>query len=164
MSVTLPAGCTRDRLDKRKSQLGVDLQIDDDPDSLTSMMEDAWVEVQGYCSVRYSDTQLGTSEWVLLRWTDICLMFLAERRDNPAPQACVRRYEKAVADLERVELGEKAVPDAATRKAAAPTLTNQRVKLYPHPNVVSKPSTSTGTPSGYDRSTDPHDYDPNPGG
>lgn len=162
MSVTLPAGCTRQRIESRISATAVDLRIDDDPDSISSAMEDAWVEVQGYCSVRYSDAQLGGSEWILMRWTDIAVMYLCERRLDPAPNSAARRYDKAIADLERVEAGSKAIPDAATRKTAAPTLTNQRVRLVPHPHIVSKPSTSTGTPSGYVQSVDPNDYDPLP--
>lgn len=162
MSVTLPAACTRERIERRISSTGIDLRIDDDQDSLIDVFGDAWVEVQGYCSQRYSDAQLGQSNWTLTRWTDIAVMFLCERRGNTAPDSVARRYDKAIADLEKIKAGSEPIVDAAQRKAGAPTLTNQRVRLFPHPNIVSKPSTSTGTPSGYVQPIDQADYDPNP--
>jgi hypothetical protein len=69
VSVTLPAGCTRTRIERRLSADGVAVRIDDDADSLTGIMEDAWVEVQEYLSNLYSDAQIGTNEWVLKQWT-----------------------------------------------------------------------------------------------
>ena len=53
------------------------------------------------------------------------------------------------------------LPDAATRKAAAPTLSNQRVRVWPVPHVVNTRHNSTGNPQGYDGNADPSDYNPN---
>lgn len=139
-------------------------RTDDDPDTMAQVIKEATIEVQGYCLVRYSDAQLQASNWIQLRTTDLAVMMLCERRLNPAPQSAVRKYEKAIKDLERIETGLKNIPDAATRKAAAPTLSNQLVKLWPHPNVVNIPHSSTGDPDGYRRPTDPLDYDPDPNG
>lgn len=164
MSVTLPSGATRTRLERRISADGVDLRIDDDLASLTNVMQEAWTEVLGYCLNRYSETQLAASEWTLLRWTDLAVMNLCERRNNPAPQSVCRKHEKAIADLERVEAGTKNIADCATRKAAAPTLSNQRVRLSPIPNLAVTPHNSTGDAQGYDQKTDPLDFDPNPRG
>jgi phage gp36-like protein len=162
MSVSLPALCTRARLEQRMSVLGVDLRTDDDPDALTATMNDAWVEVLGYVSNLYSDAQLGASEWVVLRWVDICTMYLCERRLNSAPHSAQRRYDKAIKDLEAAGMGVLHIPGAATRKALAPTLSNQRVKLWPHPHIVTTPHNSTGNPDGYTQPVDPQDYEPEP--
>ena len=62
----------------------------------------------------------------------------------------------------RVQTGEMTIPDAATRKSAAPTLTNQRVRVWPTPNLVNVPHSSTGNPEGYTPNDDRTDYDPNP--
>lgn len=164
MSVTLPAGCTRARIERRLSADGVAVRIDDDADSLTGIMEDAWVEVQEYLSNLYSDAQIGTNEWVLKQWTSIAVMELCERRGNPAPASVTRKYDKAIKKLEQAQGGAFHVPGAATRKALAPTLSNQRVRLQPHPHIATTPHNSTGTASGYPQKTDPNDYEPNPYG
>lgn len=162
MPVTLPAGCTRARLERRISVVGVDLRTDDDPDAVTGVMEDAWVEVLGYCRPLYSETELGGSEWILMRWTDLAVMLLCERRNNPASMAATRKYEKAILDLEKVQVGAITVPDAALEKSTAPVLTNQRVRTWPFPHVVNERSQSTGNPEDYRANDDPVDIDPIP--
>lgn len=161
MAVTLPAGCTRERVEKRIGQMAVDLRIDDDLDSLTDAFEDAWVEVLGYCSQLYSDDALGSSDWILMRWTDIAIFYLCERRLNPGPGAAKRRFDKAIADLEKVQTGAMTIFDAAQRKECAPVLSNQSVRLSPYPHVVTARQQSTGNPETYDTNDDPLDYNPN---
>lgn len=159
-----PVYTTREKLEKRMSAVGVDDRIDDDLTSLTEVIADATVEVNGYCLTQYSATQLAASDWIQKKTLDVACFFLCLRRNNPPPQSVQFMYEKAIADLELVRAGSIRIPDAATRKAAAPTLSNQRVNLWPHPHVVTIPHSSTGNPEGYDQSTDPHDFEPNPHG
>lgn len=153
---------TRSRIEARIGQLAVDLRIDDNANSLNEIIADATVESSAYLSRMYSDEQLQSSAWVEMKVRDIAVYFLCMRRLNDAPMSAVTAYEKAIADLEKVQSGTMIVPDAATRKTAAPTLTNQRVRVRPTPNLVNVPHSSTGNPVGYPDNDDPSDYDPNP--
>lgn len=164
---------TAARVAARMGLLAVELRTDDDAvtpgagadesaSALTAeAIADATVEARGYLSRMYSDTQLAGSDWVELKVRDIAVYYLCLRRLNDAPAAAVQPYEKAIADLEKVQSGAMPLPDAATRKAAAPTLSNQRVRVWPVPHVVSTPHNSTGNPQNYDRNEDPSDYEPN---
>lgn len=154
---------TRAKIERRISQVATDLRIDDDLEAIDDVIEEATTEVNGYCLIRYSETQLGNSEWVALKCLDIAVFYLCMRRLNTAPQSAQVRYEKAIEDLKAVEKG-KHIPDAATRKAAAPVLSNHRVRLWPHPHVATTPHNSTGDPQGYPQATDPSDFEPNPNG
>lgn len=159
MAITQPYS-TRQKLENRLSQVGVDLRIDDDISTATECLNEATIEVQGYCLRSYSDAQLLQSNWVKLKTTDIATYFLCTRRANDVPGSVKDRYDKAIADLEKVMMAAMTIPDAAQRGTNAPTLTNQRVRLWPIPHIVSTDHNSTGTPTGYPRSEDPTDYDP----
>lgn len=159
MAITQPYS-TRQKLENRLSQVGVDLRIDDDISTATECLNEATIEVQGYCLRLYSNAQLLASDWVTLKTTDIATYFLCGRRGNDIPPSVQARYEKAIADLEKVQTSAMTIPDAAKSSASAPTLTNQRVRLWPIPHVVSTEHNSTGNPSGYERSEDPTDFDP----
>jgi phage gp36-like protein len=161
MSVS-PVYTTQDKIARRISQLGVDLLVDDDIDSVNGAIEDATTEVNGYLELLYSTDQLAGSNWVQMRCTDIAVLFLCERRNNPPPEAAVSRYERAIEQLEEYGTGARPLPDAAMLKSSAPVLSNQRVRLWPFPHVVTEPSQSTGTPAGYAQNTDPADIDPIP--
>jgi phage gp36-like protein len=159
---TITPYTTRTKLDQRLSQIGVDLRIDDDVSTADETIEEATVEVQGYLLRLYSDAQLQQSNWVQLKTTDIAAWMLCGRRGNDVPDSVQQRYEKAIADLERVQSGAVTLPDAAMTKAAAPTLSNQRVRLWPVPNIVNTPHNSTGDSQGYTKNDDRSDYNPNP--
>lgn len=151
---------TRGRIESRIGQLAVDLRTDDDGLSIDECIADATVEAKGYVSRMYSDTQLAASAWMELKVRDIAVYYLCLRRLNDAPAAALVPYEKAIADLEKIQSGETQIPDAAMSKAAAPVLTNQRMRLWPFPNIVNVPSRSTGKPEGYTPHNDPNDIDP----
>jgi phage gp36-like protein len=153
---------TQVRIESRFGQIAVDLRTDDDIGSIDEIINDATVEASGYLSRMYSDTQLQSSSWVELKVRDIAVFLLCCRRGNEAPHSVQVAYDKAIADLTRVQTGEMTIPDAATRKAAAPTLTNQRVRVYPAPHIVNVPHSSTGDPQGYPQNDDRTDYNPNP--
>lgn len=152
-----PTYTTQTKIERRISSTGVSLRIDDDANSLTSTIEDATTEVNGYCQLLYTTTALAASEWIAMKTTDIALYFLCMRRANPVPHSVQVRYDKAIADLEKVHSGVWLVPDAPTRQAAVPTLSNQRVRLQPIPRTVTEMGRSTGTQEGYKPFNDPID-------
>jgi phage gp36-like protein len=155
-----PVYTDRAQIQGRVSTVGTALRLDDNAGAITQVIEEATTEVNGYCLLLYSAAQLAASYWVRQRATDIAVWFLCARRNNPPPKVVQQRYEKALEDLERVRLGVLVIPDAAQSKAAAPVLSNQRVRLWPFPHVVTEPSQSTGTPTGYTGNEDPVDIDP----
>ena len=151
---------TQARIEARAGQMGVDLRIDDDIGSITDAIADATVETKGYVSRLYSDDQLALSNWVELKVRDIALYFLAIRRGNPAPDSVQAAYEKAIADLTAVQDGQTQIFDISMNKTTAPVLTNQRMNVYPFPNIVNVQSRTTGNPEGYRPHNDPTDISP----
>jgi len=151
---------TSTKLQKRLSSTGVSLRLDDDATAVTQVIEEATIEVNGYCQLLYPISELAASDWVCLKCTDIAMWFLCARRNNPVPQVVQDRYDKALADLERVRAGSLQIPDAGMSKAAVPVLSNQRVRLWPFPHVVTERSQSTGTPEGYTGNDDPVEVSP----
>ncbi|WP_020475713.1 phage protein Gp36 family protein [Zavarzinella formosa] len=160
MPAIVPPLTTRARIESRIGQLGADLRIDDDSLSLDDVIADATTEAKGYVSRLYSDDALASSNWIELKVRDIAAYFLCLRRLNDAPPSAKLAYDKAIADLEKIQSGETQIPDAAMTKQAAPVLTNQRLRLWPFPNIVNVPSRSTGNPEGYYSHDDPTDVDP----
>jgi phage gp36-like protein len=157
-----PVYTTRDKIARRISQLGIDALTDDDVDSINGAIEDATTEVNGYMFILYDATRLAASQWIQMRATDLAVLFISSRRNNPAPQEAVRRYERALKELELYGSGARPLPDAAMRKSAAPVLSNQRVRMQPFPHVVTERSQSTGDPAGFVGNDDPADVDPLP--
>lgn len=128
---------------------GADARIDDDPTTQQDVLESAAVEVNGYLQLTYEISALAQSNWVRFKTRDIAVYLLCLRRNHPAPQSVQAQYEKAIADLERVQAGAMKVPDAYESKANVPVLSNQRVTLSPFPRVVNVPGKSTGKQEGY---------------
>ena len=136
---------------------GADARIDDDPATQTDVLESAAVEVNGYLQLNYAPARLATSDWVRFKTRDVAVFLLCLRRNSPPPQSVQAMYEKAVADLEKVQSGKTRVPDVAEDKANVPVLSNQRVTLTPFPRVQNVPGTSTGKREGYVPNNDNQD-------
>lgn len=148
---------TAPAIQTRISSAGVSLRVDHDATATAQCISDASTEINGYCQLLYSVEALAASAWVELKARDIAVYFLCLLRNNPVPQVVQARYDKAIKDLERVQAGGVQIPDAAMRRAAVPTLSNQRVRLQPVPQVVTVTGLSTypaGQPSGYVQHTD----------
>lgn len=146
---------TEARVNRRVSQLGVELRTDHDPDVATQeAMESAAADVVFYCW-RYDPAALAQSEWVAKVATDLAVYYLCTLRLNPVPKTVELMYERAVEQLTKVQDGKAVVPDAPAGRGAAPTVTNQRVVLDRYPNVRTERPRSTGTAAGYKRRTDP---------
>lgn len=151
---------TQARIESRAGQMGVDLRIDDDIGSIDETIKDATIEALGYVSRLYSVDSLTSSNWMEMKVRDIAVYFLSIRRGNPAPESVQAMYEKAISDLTAVQNGTAQIYDAAMSKMAAPVLTNQRVNVFPFPNIVNVQSRSTGNPDGYTPHNDPTDISP----
>lgn len=150
--------CTSTHIQKRISQIGIDLRVDDDPTSVASVIEEASIEINGYAELKYSTQSLTSSEWIRLKCTDIATFYLCQRRLNTAPKSASDRFEKAIADLEKVMMGVLTIPDAPRRKAAVPVLSAPRIRLTPFPRTVVEQSRSTGQAQGYAQNTDRTDF------
>lgn len=147
----------------RISVAAASLRVDDaDPDIdtlKTDVLDSASVEVNGYLGVNYSAETLVQSEWVRFKTRDIAVYFLCLRRNHPPPVSVQERYDKAIADLEKLESGVKRLPDVAEEKANVPVLSNQRVSLSPYPRVQSVQGKSTGKQEGYSPHNDNDRFD-----
>ena len=149
--------CSWSDVTNRLGADGADARIDDDPTTQTDVLESAAVEVNGYLQLHYAIAQLVLSNWVRFKTRDVAVFLLCLRRNHPVPQSVQFLYEKAIADLEKVRDGKMQVPDIGKTKADVPVLSNQRVTLWPYPQVRTVPAKSTGTPEGYSQNTDPTD-------
>jgi phage gp36-like protein len=152
---------TSAELQLEMSASGVSLRVDDDATATAQCIADASIEADGYALLRYSRVALAASDWYKLKVKHIAQFYLCTRRQNPCPQSAQIKYEKAIADLEKVQLGKLNLPDVAGRKEEAPVLSNQRVRVTPFPRTVTERGRSTGTPEGYtqaDDTTDVFDY------
>lgn len=142
----MPLYTTRLEVEKRLSVLGVDLRTDDWIPSGTvidAAIEDASVEIDGYLLYLFSAASLASSPWIKKKATDLALCYLCGRRGNPIPQSIKERCELAREQLEQVANGQMVIAELAFRDVAVPTLTNQRVRLRPVPQVVNVPGRST---------------------
>lgn len=143
------------RVNRRVSQLGVELRTDHDPDGATQeAIASASADVAFYCW-RYDPDALSRSDWVAKVATDLAVFHLCTLRLNPVPRAVELLYEAAIEQLTKVQDGKAPVPDAPAGRGAAPTVTNQRVVLDRYPNIRTERPRSTGTAKGYRRRTDP---------
>ena len=156
--------CTWRDIEHRLSIDGADATVDDDIDDTerTKVLEDAATEVNGYCQLLYSIEALADSEWISKKTKDIAVYYAFTRRGNPAPGSVEHAYDKAIKDLERVQLSITVIPDAAQRKSNVPVLSNLRAAKYPVNGVKVVRGKSTGTPEGYvqheDRTSEGIDY------
>lgn len=157
---------TAEKIQRRMSTIAVDLRLDDLEDqaieqtaAYDQVIEDASVEVNGYCLTTYSAAALAASPWIEKKTRDIAIYFLCLRRLNKAPASVQAEYEKALADLERVQAGEIRIPDAPQSRATVPVMSNQGVRLDPVPHTVVDRNRSTGpVPQGYVQQVEPYDW------
>jgi len=155
---TINPFCEWSDVQNRLSAAGANLRVDDDPAARDEVLIDATVEVMQYTFLLYSEAALANSNWVNRKTRDVACWYAASRRANPVPKSIQALYEKAIKDLENVQVGAFLIPDAPMRKNAAPVLSNQRVAMYPFPRVVTATGKSTGTQEGYTPFNDRFDY------
>lgn len=154
------AYCTEDDIENRLSTTGVTLRTDDTPPTaLGDVIDDASTLIDEHCRLRYTPAVLAASDWVNQRATDLAACLLCERRGNPPPASIQRKHDRAMERLELVRRGLLQIPDVGMRKSEVPVLSNQRVRLDPHPRVQTQKSKSTGTQEGYKTNNDRFDYD-----
>lgn len=149
---------TSAELQLEMSASGVSLRVTDDAAATAQAISDASIEADGYAMRRYTRTVLAASDWYKLKVKHIAQYFLSTRTLNPCPQSAQVKYEKAIADLEKVQLGQMDLPDAAGRKEGVPVLSNIRIRVHPFPRTVVERGRSTGTPEGYTQHADSSDH------
>jgi phage gp36-like protein len=149
---------TQEKLERRLSQVGADLRLDDDPDSVEDCLDNASAEIDNCCRLKYSQAALAASEWIKMKWVDLATMFLCERRGNSAPASVRRAYDLAMEQLNKVMNGLLDIADAPKSKASVPVLSSMRIRLSPIPRMVVERSSSTGTAEGYIQRVDRLDY------
>ena len=139
------------------STAGYNLRVDDTdiPDADGDIHDIAASEIDSYLLLLYTPTLMAGSRWVFRAANVIAAMELCQRRGNPAPIGIANKYERVMADLEAIYQGKKKVPDLPMRKNTAPTMSNVRVILRPHPRTVVEPKRSTGEVGDYRRESDP---------
>lgn len=148
---------TSAQLQLEMSASGISLRVDDDATATAQCIADASIEADGYTLLRYNRTVLAASDWYKLKVKHIAQFILCTRRQNPCPQSAQFKYEKAIADLEKIAMGQMNICDAPGRKEEAPVLSNQRVRVTPFPRTVTERGRSTGDPSGYTQHDDRSD-------
>lgn len=136
--------CTAAQLATRMSATGVALRTDDDATGDDIAIDEASIEIDGYLRLMYTPAVLATSDWVRKKCVDLATYFLCIRRLNNVPRSVELVYDKAIKDLEKVQSGQMQIADIPMRSAMVPTLSNQRVRLKPFPQVVTEPGRSTG--------------------
>lgn len=158
--MTASAYCSQADIESRISTLGVSLRIDDGSGAaaiamITDCINDASEWVNFYCGQRYTPEVLATSQWVKYRTRDIAIFNLCFRRLNAIPKSVQLALDLCNKALEAVQLGKVVIPGLATRKSAAPVLSQPRVIMFPYPYTAIERNRSTGTPAGYTQRNDP---------
>lgn len=138
--------CVQADIENRLSASGVDLRIDDvPPDTLGDVIDDASAEVESHCLLKYGADQLAASRWIKHKCADIATYLLCERRGNPAPPGIANKFERAMAQLEKVQEGKLKISDVAQRRTAVPMVSNMRPALRPYPHAVVETKRGTDT-------------------
>jgi phage gp36-like protein len=151
--------CTAGSLDNRLSREGVDFRTDDmPPDALGDVLEEASREIDEYALLNYAEADLGASPVVAQWCTTIAAVHLCERRGNPVPGSLIRKYDKIIEKLEKVQTGALQIPEIPMRRTNVPQLSNHRIRLDPHPRSVVERSRSTGTAKNYVQHVDRLDW------
>lgn len=156
--MALTAYFTLRGLQNRLSVEGVNLRVDDKPETWIAVRDNTSTIIDEYLRLRYDPVQLAQSDWVRERALDIGTCLLCKRRGNPVPIGIASQCERAEERLEMVRLGQLEIPDIGARKEDVPVLSNVRSRLTPWPRTVVEPSRSTGTPEGYNQRADQWDW------
>lgn len=138
--------CTLADLQNRLSATGVALRIDDSPPTtLGDVLDDAAAEIDMYCALHYSPDQLAQSRWIKSKCTDIATFLLCERRGDPVPPGIAAKFDRATAELQRIQEGGLKIADIPQRRLAVPMVSNMRPALRPYPHAVVERKRGTDT-------------------
>lgn len=139
------------------SATGVSLRVDDDATATAWAIDEASQDIYGFALLQYEETDLNGSVWVEKMAARVAAWYLCARRGNAIPKSIQTIRDVAWKELERVELGQKHIPDAPKRKASVPVYSQIRMRMRPFPRPQVEAQLSTGTAEGYTRFTDPTD-------
>ena len=170
MAEPTAAYCDPEDLMDRLSALGVQLHSDDggqggDDGSVSeadkTAVEEAMClratdDVYFYLGSHYNESDLAASRWVKNRTVDLALYYLDTRRGDPANEAIKADFERSLEILEKINAGKLRIAELPKRKplGGVPAISNQRVRLDPHPRVVTERKRSTGKPEDYTKHDD----------
>ena len=91
--------CSQTDLEKKLSQTGADLRLDDDPTAIDEVLEEADSTIEEAVYYLYSAASLATNNWVRDRARDIAMYLLCTRRGNLPPAPVQAAYERTLAWL-----------------------------------------------------------------
>ena len=154
------AFCTATDIDNVLSATGVDLRVDDGVEAtlVAEAIEEADSEIDQATYYLYTAASLASNAWVNHRAKYLAAEALCFRRNNSPSASLALKCKDIRAELERVRTGSLMIPRAVMSKAAAPTMSNIRPALRPHPRGVVETKRSTGTAEGYNQNNrDPWD-------
>ena len=129
--------CTITDIQNRLSATGVTLRTDDTPPtSYGDVIDDASAEIEMYCLLRYGADQLAATRWIRHKCADIATYLLCERRGNAAPPGVAGKFDRAIADLQKIQAGSLKLADVPQRRRGVPTVSNMRPAMRPFPHAV----------------------------
>ncbi len=149
--------CAGNDLEGRLSQAGVELRGDDDPATLSEVLDEASSTVDFYLSRLYDPAGYPGNRWVKHATANIGALLLCERRGNPVPASITDKHDRTMAELKLVLAGTVPVPGLTPRRSPVPQLSNHRPKLGPVPHTVVERETSPkrDRPTDYRQNVDP---------
>lgn len=153
--------CTQADIEAQLSSDGVDLRLDDDPDAIDDVLDEADWDVKEALAGLFTAASIAASGWVRHKAKAIATHLLCTRRGNPGPGSVEQRYTEAKEKLLAIANGNYAMANAAGlvwSKAAVPQMSNVRPVLRPFPRTVIERNRSTGKAEGYPKNNeDPFD-------
>lgn len=142
----------------RLSATGTTLRLNDSPPTTSGdIFDDASATIEAYMLLHYAPDQLAASRWVKHAAADIATFLLCERRGDPVPVGAAQKFERRMAELERIQAGGMKVADIPMRRTAVPVMSNMRPSNRPFPHAVVERSRSTHKPRDYIQNLDPWD-------
>lgn len=116
VTTTAPDGaeyCASGDVAARLSQWGLDLRVDDDPDTVDDCIENASSDIDLRLLPIYSAADIAASRWVHFACRALSVYYVCLRRNEPVPSSVQAEYDKTMLELEAIAVGQLTLPGAA---------------------------------------------------
>lgn len=141
-------------MQNRLSATGVTLRVDHDAVGATAeSISAASEDVAFYCATRYLAADLPGNAWISSKAATVAIYYLCGFRNNPVPKTVQALYDKAIKELEAVQLGTANVPGLSIGKSF-PQVVTQRIDYSQYPAKRLVENASTGNAEGFVEYTD----------